>query len=175
MRAVNYIIAVAVLGLASVRNASAQGYTFNAGGYYTYEFTNFVFQSGDSIGPVAEVGLTISGATPGSSFVFTAYENNLLQTPLVSSNFVNGSGLPIFELGAAWQDFQGVMQIHMIDGSMTLLDFYGTVVTTDGFYYSEKPPMVPEPDSMAMFVAGGLVGVLAHRVRRTSPPAINRT
>jgi hypothetical protein len=147
-----------------------QGALLNAGAEYSYEFTNFVFQAGDNLGPYAEVGLTFSSLTPADSFEFTAFENAFAQVPLLTTNVSSSSGLPVFALGPAWQDFQGLIRIRMVSGSMTLLDFYGTMVTAEGAYYSEKPPVVPEPSTMIV-LAGGLVtlGLIRARSRRVRP------
>lgn len=143
----------------------SQGALLNAGASYSYEFTNFVFQVGDSFGPYAEVGLTFSSLTPADSFEFTAFENNFAQTPLLSTNITSTSGLPVFALGPAWQDFQGLIRIRMLTGSMTLLDFYGNVITSEGAFYSEKPLVVPEPSTM-LILGGGLAALGLWRARR---------
>ena len=76
----------------------AQGYFMTPGATYTYEFTNFVFQAGDAVGPYAEVGLSVSSLVPVYSFQFTAFENASSQTPLLTTNFTASATTPVFAL-----------------------------------------------------------------------------
>ncbi len=140
----------------------AQGYFMAPGATYTYEFTNFVFQAGDAVGPYAEVGLSVSSLVPVYSFQFTAFENGSGQTALLTTNFTASATTAVFALGPVWQDRQGLFTLQMLSGSMTLLDFYGSVVDDAGNYYSEKPPVVPEP-SVAVLWGGAMLAVVLPR------------
>lgn len=131
---------IAVLSLALPFLSSAQ-VLLNQGDVYTFEFTFFEFQAAGTNAPNARVGLGLRDFTgwEGSDTIrFEAFETSTNEAPIFSTNLVASAGSADFFFGPAWQDLQGVFRVTMLQGSASILGFFGSVVPANGDLYSLK-------------------------------------
>lgn len=157
------LLIIALLGTSSLCGLG-QGLTLNAGDVFTFEFNNLQFESHLPVPTDAYTRVLIGKQNFTGSFLFEAFEDNSAQAPLFSADVVAGvNPSSDFYFGPAWQDLQGVIQITMESGSMTIPVMLGAVVTPTDDVYSQSVNVIPEPTVMALLFAGAMPLLLMRR------------
>lgn len=165
---------IALLAFIAVAHPAHSQFLLNAGESYSYEFLSLGTPTPIGSGPTGVTFTPIfSGFSLGENILMEAFEDNTSQTPWGSATYnpqsPGGTGL---SSGIHWSDFQGVVRITVVSGSMTLesMNFLreGPIPNGGGYgRYSLQviPTAVPEPGTWSLLGLAGLAA-LGWRARR---------
>jgi hypothetical protein len=162
------LLLIVLLAATPIRSFS-QGVLLQAGDVYSCEFNNLQFQFHIPPGPAYNplTRLLIGKQDFSGSFLVEAFEDNLTQPPLFSTNVSSLVATSTdFYFGPAWQDLQGAVRVTMLSGSMDLSVLLATVTTSGPDVYSQSIVPAPEPSPVGLLAAAALPMWYLHRRTR---------
>jgi len=163
----NYRLIILVMLLTSVSSSWA-GLVLSQGDSFQFEFQSLSIFTSDPFGDppalVAHAHFSLGSdfLHTGDSLTFSVFENSGSESELKSGLFegtasgFTGGGLSLGDLPSVpWQDFQGVVEIEVTQGSVELNSF--TVETIVDSQNYKQTFAIPEPSSAALVFAGAAI------------------
>jgi hypothetical protein len=171
MKTTSLVVSILVI---SILNISAQGFILGPGESFSFGFSQLdnCQRMMEPLPPDGLVYVSFGNDILGSgeSLRLEMFENALSEPPIASQTY--SSLMPIQFVGLsrslAWRDFQGVVRVSMIAGSVEVTRgrFF---VLPDPFTVCDTVVAVPEPSSFALIAVAAAVGAVVFWQRRLCP------
>jgi hypothetical protein len=113
------------------------------------------------------VGVHFLDLAASESFSLKVYDDVTFQNLLFSALYSGGNGNVFYDFSPAIADLGGVLRISMLNGSATFDEFFVTIATPSGNFYSKKYPnpiAIPEPSTFG--IVASMVWLEALTLRR---------
>ena len=176
---------VVLVGLfcAAAWSAQSHGLILNANDTYIYEFSALPFQQvvtyyTGTAAAQADLFWTAVPLADGTQLQVAIFENSPNDNPIIVDTWTSAAGLsgglelrpPMFQ--STWQDLQGAFSLTVLSGSASINDIdlssYIPIDSTHANLYHQQIILVPEPTSVVMLGAAGLLWTMNRR-RKSLP------
>ena len=115
--------------------------------------------------PTTRIGFFFIELLPAESFELKVFDEQGDLDPTFSATYTGGTGNSFYDFAPGLSDLDGSFTVTMLSGSAALDEYFISITTPNGRFYSEKFPNVPEPSSSILGLLS--IFILAFRRSRT--------
>lgn len=112
--------------------------------------------------PKTRIGFFFIELLPAESFELKVFDEQGDLDPTFSATYTGGTGNSFYDFAPGLSDLDGSFTVTMVSGSAALDEYFVSITSPNGRFYSKKFPNVPEPSSLIL----GLLSISILTFRR---------
>ena len=119
--------------------------------------------------PTTRIGFFFIDLMPSESFELKVFDEQDDLDPTFSATYTGGTGNSFYDFAPGLNDLDGTFTVTMLSGSAALDEYFVSITSLNGRFYSKKFPNVPETGSSILGLLG--ISILTFRRSRSSRDA----